>query len=249
VVRCTWLGAKKETPESGPVRDRILAQGQFLVDMKSPALPRGVVLHADGYSMEFLEHLPWEIIDGERLVIEVARLCRQHIWSRVPGKRMSESWREDHLSYMADRTLVHAPDAWSRLVRLFERVDFSACQVGVVHGDPTFDNVMMRRRTSELVVIDPLPGGGVIPNLVAVDRGKILQSVIGYERVKYGVNIAVPGVLSSLGIMGVDTVDETLAALYFAAAHVVRLLPYQSEELRPLFLPLLDQVLNCASSV
>ncbi len=57
----------------------------------------------------------------------------------------------------------------------------------VIHGDPTLDNVLMTKQ-GFIRITDPIPRAWLRkPSILAVDRGKMLQSLLGWEVVLRGV--------------------------------------------------------------
>jgi hypothetical protein len=60
---------------------------------------------------------------------------------------------------------------------------------GKIHGDPTLDNVLMTRQ-GLMRITDPIPPQWLRkPSVIAVDQGKILQSLLGWEVVLRGVQL------------------------------------------------------------
>ncbi len=90
-----------------------------------------------------------------------------------------------------------------------------------------------------------------MPNIRAVDLGKMLQSAIGYEHVIYGderfphdsrLGKAKSLEMSMRVLSGQDD-DDARGAWIFCMIHLVRLLPYQSRHER-VFTDLLEQVVK-----
>ena len=71
------------------------------------------------------------------------------------------------------------------------------------------------------MVIDPIPATPAVPDLKSVDMGKIMTSVIGFERARYG---EFP-VINSLAFSTLSA-NELKATKYWAAVHLLRALPY-----------------------
>jgi hypothetical protein len=89
-------------------------------------------------------------------------------------------------------------------------------------------------RDGEPVIIDPLPPQMYMPEYRAVDIGKLLQSILGYEEIKYG---STRGLKYSRSENLTGTLwknlnvphSEMAASAWFCFAHCVRLLPYQTK--------------------
>jgi hypothetical protein len=65
--------------------------------------------------------------------------------------------------------------------------DWAIADTAVIHGDPTLDNVLMTKQ-GFVRITDPIPPRWLKkPSIVAVDHGKMLQSLLGWEVVLRGV--------------------------------------------------------------
>lgn len=196
----------------------------------------------NGYLMERLyEYEPiWGTLPA-MYIEDAVELLEDHVWSRNAYQRID--W-DAHREYIFGRAVKHlTPDDLRRLELAWQhlRVGSRHLHASLTHGDPTFDNMMLRRKhfSSHAVIIDPLPPyqNGEMPQVSAVDVGKIMQSLIGYEEVKYGVSPwTSPGTVEArfaqLKRQLNPTSHEWRAAHWFLIAHIVRLIPYQPIEKR-----------------
>ena len=161
-----------------------------------PSLPRGAGWSGHGYSMERLE-------DVRRLDDDLLRDVRTTL--------QTDFWYKE----------VPVVLPWKE--RMIERygiaVDFTGLPLCLTHGDPTLENCM-RRKDGALVLIDPLPPINV-PPVRAVDLGKLLQSYMGYERLRGDKRWALTD--DALGIIFDGRPDhEQRVAWQFAGLHWLR---------------------------
>lgn len=97
----------------------------------------------------------------------------------------------------------------------------------VTHGDPTFDNLMMYHGLP--VLIDPLAANPAIPSDIAVDVGKILTSLNGFEEIRY--NKVFKNKRDAKYILKNCVIDDYgekawVRSLYWCGIHMYRAIPY-----------------------
>ena len=194
---------------------RVVAQGQMLLEVRGQHLPHvGAVVH-DGYIMEKLGELPWSIIASNVGDAIVAAL-EHDVWVRPPVVKMDHTAHARKMNNLIEQFGIREPE----LVSLYNEVEWDALVTCRTHGDPTADNLMLRA-DGTLVVIDPIPATPAVPDLKSVDMGKIMTSVIGFERARYG---EFP-VINSLAFSTLSA-NELKATKYWAVVHLLRALPY-----------------------
>lgn len=198
---------------------RLNEQAEWLMRYPSPGIVRVLGEWEGGYAMERLTTPP-----TIPTVDDVLRLLKENVWNRPP--EVAPDWNA-----VEDYAIEKAKLYWHEVVTsLTERIKSCAARSLTrvrIHGDPTFENVMMRGR--EYVLIDPLPAVPHAPDLLAVDLGKLLQSSCGYEDVILGVDPQ----LTFTDWIDEFNEDERFAAITFGLIHVVRLLRYlPSDEMR-----------------
>lgn len=223
----------------GPDVPRLVAQGEWLQAHPAPGIVRVSQVGLEGYWMERLSPLPVSMLDLRRTAIGIIDVLRRDIWLHPPETTLD--W-DGHVHYVLQRAAEHAPAYAPRLNTAQRRVDPESLVRCLTHGDPTFANVLLR--DGDPVLVDPIPADWRVPPLQAVDLGKIVQSLLGYEVLRF--DWPLPRyrhrrqvemfLTASAGIAAA----EASAAVYFAAAHVVRLLPYTPSAKRPAMLKLLD---------
>lgn len=184
------------------------------------------------YTMERLAELPQDIVGARELGTDISRVLRHWTWKQEPNVPMD--WKA-HIAYVQERAEEHAPEYASFLhTRGVVLSSWDSCGVlprCLTHGDPTFANAMLRGR--HLVMTDPLPATPHMGDVRAVDIGKILQSAFGYEvkRFRWKKHLQLsPGDVWRLAREIAQDSDEAYAAMYFAAVHFVRLLPYTPDD-------------------
>lgn len=220
----------------GDVGRRIVAQGQYINWLGSDSAPRVKQIFRGrtrmrGYAMERLNPCP-TLISAGTLTEATLSILMNHVWIRPANVGLFDF--DVHTAYVTERLERYAPWAETGMRMLFDRVRWREVQRGAIHGDPTFENIMVDD-DGRVVITDPLPPNNYIPHLIAVDVGKILQSLYGYEHVKTGrypwvePRGKVPRPLEL--VADYVTHEDLVAASYFCAVHYLRLMPYQPERL------------------
>jgi hypothetical protein len=221
----------------GPVADRIDIQYEWL-NSYNP-LPEFVQVRdaASGvYVMERLDPLPtWA--DAVNVVDVIWGALSRNVWA-MPTDELK--WSE-HYSYVSRKAKVLDWKTEGEFWALASWVDLEKLPQTDVHGDPTIDNVLLRGRTGQLVLTDPIPPYEPMPGVAAVDVGKIMTSLYGFERIKYGIEYrnadeALTSLLKRLSF------DAQTAAYYMCAVHFLRLIPYHLH-LKNAYLEVLERVI------
>lgn len=117
------------------------------------------------YVMERLEQIP----RTPDLLRKIELLLEQNVWNR-PASNYEVTGQPGYIEFQKSMG-IETPN--------FARPK----EFCLIHGDPTVSNAMLR--DTDLVLIDPRPPNGHIPSAAMVDRGKILQSWMGWEYVAY----------------------------------------------------------------
>lgn len=215
----------------------IVAQAVMMRSIGQSVFPRVYEVGEDWYEMEFLEEL-YET--NAHTLTDMYRILTR-IWRSHTIVYAGDHLGSEHEEYVVSRSGVFASD----MVRWLNRVrPLTVTQVEHIHGDPTVDNVMMKRG-ARMAFIDPLPSSSKIPPLQAVDCGKMLQSCWGYEEIKknrvqlYGYRL----LLSNIVLDRLSPQDAELST-YFLCVHILRLIPYQPEPLRMIFWNLFRSVFD-----
>lgn len=230
----------------------------------------------DGYEMETLHQDVLTEINVEERVRKTLHVLRDQWWSEKPTG--PSIWIGDHLSDFSPRAhtryvarlarLVNCRDLVKPLGALCDRIDWHDLERGLTHGDPIVDNTLWRAKTTrfsdtpvirQLVLIDPIPPTVVIPSLVCVDVGRLIQSVVGYEQARYGVPSIDPVKGTSQRLDRVNdllnealvefNLNEARAALYWSVIHMMRgvrtaRLSLVKGEVRTLVYTLMDYVVK-----
>lgn len=243
-----------KTAESGPVLDRLMAQYEFLADHHGcEGIVQVIQRESDGYTMERLQELPHHIISPARLAHHIERILLTDVWPDVSSATVvhdefdwSHHWEyvKDRGQFLTDRQM-YALQVWFTSTR--NAVAEGKLLSHEIHGDPTFSNAMLRN--GELVLIDPIPWSDTIPPLRAVDRGKILQSLCGYEQRRFGWKLPLHATFTDGCVygelnLGYENHQEQAAAEYFAIVHYLRLIPYTSNDTVAVFQEFVKEVLD-----
>lgn len=226
----------------GTVGERVGREARWLVEHANvPCLPR-VYAHWDhGYVMEPLVRAPWisPDFDWECHVETCLQVLNDQVWSHTTDREVPFS---DFYEFIERRCAVGYPEVWSAVSQiLLELSDVWYVLPRVLtHGDPTFDNQCLRPSTGEVVFIDPNPNEHV-PSFRASDIACVLQSLHGYEHLKYGAPRprVTPDYVRDFGIADL----EWYASRALCLAKFVRLLSYETH-LRPVFREVIDRLLE-----
>lgn len=160
-------------------------QGAWLAVHASPSVPRvfSVDEPGDTYEMERLTSAPPWALDHAVVLQELIAALAADVWCRPPVVR--PSWDSTVRRVAGLITTYDERGLTSKLVRAARSVRWDSLPLTLTHGDPTFDNVMFRPSTDELVIIDPVPACDSVPDVRAADLGKIMLSVMGWESIRY----------------------------------------------------------------
>jgi hypothetical protein len=205
------------------------AQATWLEQHVSPATPRVVkrMSHKgqSGYVMERLEEIDLTTLDHHDILMSMYMQVANNIWTEDPDvTNWATASTASKISNICDKYEFITPVKFNALLTDVMR-NRDGLIANLTHGDPTFDNVMMK--SWRLVLIDPIPATPAVPDLRSVDTGKMLQSIVGYEALKYGshsrwVCNADPFTLKTL----IDSDLEWAATAMWCCIHLIRCLPY-----------------------
>lgn len=174
------------------------------------------------YEMERLDDAPWlENLDAVDLVDAYLEELAEEVWCHEADVNFDAI---AHLNKMSKLVPDHMKSAF---MEVFESINFNALLKGKTHGDPTFDNLMIRNPGAEICIIDPIPATPAVPHLVSVDIGKMYMSLFGFENLRYG--ITMPKRLKEAREMlneRCGSKEEMIAAHYWCAVHLYRAVPY-----------------------
>lgn len=209
--------------------NRVVEQGQWLLDNAETHLPVVRRVLPRGYAMEALTHIPIQDVSLDRVVDALA----DSVWRYAPTVHVDTS----RTLLKIDKILrKHAPQLLPEAITAtayIRRTD--DC---LAHGDPTAENVMLRGDT--YVIIDPLPATEAIPDDAAVDVGKLLQSAHGWEEMKGEERSHWrPEDVAKYFSDEVFAVGEL-----WCVVHFIRTLPYVSKEVKPRVVSKLAQLLG-----
>lgn len=217
----------------GDVGERVALQGRWLLTHRGRSLPRVTRVGDTAYDMEPLLAAPAWALNHSIIFNEMINALTRDVWklpAEVPYDETALLLKVGELCH-----LFELRSEYSRWRELHSGIDWAVLPTALVHGDPTFDNVMFRESTGDMVLVDPLPSlitGPAIPDLRCVDLGKMLQSAVGWEAVRYGD----PEEGFSVEWREVRVVprdaNEWYATVLFGATHLLRTLPYVTDDQR-----------------
>ena len=226
------------------VRQRLVRQDTFMRLLGPQVCPRVLTSLATGFVMERCEPTaPDRGTVMDQLAV-VLRILEDHVWvAKDTSVTIGDiNWGTRHWAYLEARVDTYCPQHKTKIHRAMEeavhRTDGGDI-MRMIHGDPTYDNIVFLK--NQLLITDPLPPEPYMPALREVDVAKMMQSIIGYEAIKYDdprletVNPWVAG-QTFFAHRGLDW----YTVHYFVVVHILRLLPYQPEHLRDAYLSLLE---------
>lgn len=192
---------------------RVVEQGEWLKANAAPNLPTVQAILPSGYIMERLTPVATANVELGG-VLAALQAC---VWNSAPVNLVNTPETLLKVSLILDK---HAPELLEAAV---EQLAYIRSTVDcLTHGDPTAENVMLRNE-SEYVLIDPLPSTEAIPDDMAVDVGKLLQSAHGWESMK-GEQRASFVLTDVANLVDDDNVFEV--AELWCIVHFIRTLPY-----------------------
>lgn len=204
---------------------RVVEQGRWLQYHPYVMLPHVYEVDDIGYRMEWLADPPYEMLD-HRVLLDRTYDALHELWLRPPAKKFA---RDVHQSKIDGLVTVKNETVIRQLSQLRDRIKWNLLKAGLTHGDPTLDNVMLR--DSQVVLIDPIPATPAVPDLWCVDTGKLLQSILGYEVLRYADTTydwrLTPEYLRKQYIYNEN---EWLATVYWCVVHLLRAIPYMPNE-------------------
>lgn len=175
---------------TGDLGARVREQGTWVINNPAKGLPTVHRIIADGYEMEVLE--PIDVFGEDiiplldavaRTIAETQQSMRGH--RALPLVELDVVELRRYIVALAEDFRVNAPGIGLTLIDAIDRIQWQhvARDTGWTHGDPIIDNVMMRG--DQFVLIDPIPPCPALPSVAVVDYGRLVQSALGYEQIRY----------------------------------------------------------------
>lgn len=235
-VKSTYVRKWAPANTIGP---RILEQGRFLQELQGDGIVRvrklldtGAQL---GYEMEHLTVPPIDLLDMRIVLKRILVSLSDHVWcdfnDPVQYDAVAHRNRMDPLWEYGGHHSIILQQALERIEHLFVSDLVVACRT---HGDPIMDNVLLRGE--RVVLTDPIRATPAIPDLRCVDIGRMIQSAVGYERIRYGLRGPISEghdfVRELVGGFSGTTWHEWLCSMYWACCHLLRSMHYVDAETR-----------------
>lgn len=185
------LGEKTLKLDTKQTGGRVLEQGIWLQASLLNCVPRVTRILSNGYEMETLA--PVDIFGDltTRELLNVVVTTWNDTRSPRRGNPTDLFVAFDHgalLDYVLKicRQLA-LPHLGLTLVRSLLNFKVPNHHTGGewTHGDPIVDNLMMRPKTNEFILIDAIPPTPALPSHPMVDWGRFVQSAAGYELIRY----------------------------------------------------------------
>lgn len=217
----------------GVVGTRVIQQAQWLKRNLDACLPVVFDVGPTSYMMEHLDEVePYSLTVADLDAI-IGRLARG-VWLHEPEVTFSP---KQHIEKI-DKLKPYASNVMWEFLLDARRAAFDQRQRWcLTHGDPTLDNVM--RRMGFFVITDPIPATHAVPDLWAVDLGKILQSLVGFELARYGESRHDPIAVKPHHLLNTLQEPDRIRAVYWCVVHLMRAMPYVDDTIH-------DKLRGCA---
>ena len=214
------------------VAERVMAQGTWLQKHQSRAVPKVFQVYARSYVMERLVVPPFWALDHEVVFHHLMAALSVNIWSQ-PAE-MEPDLNAVYAKYTGLCTKYTLDNVERNLDHMFETIEWGDLKHCLTHGDPTLDNVMFREDDAEVGVVigDPIPATPAVPDIRAVDLGKILQSLLGWEETRYGLRSFKLRIGTEDLRRCVTDKNEWCATIFWSVVHMLRAMPYVDENVR-----------------
>ena len=211
---------------------RVGAQGKWLYKHNGiGCLPCVYEYDRSEYRMEFLHEIDLNTVDHKLLLEVVCKLLRKQIWSLAPVVKLDLNAHIAKRASLRNRAQISSR-YYAYLAAAGALIEWETLETGLIHGDPIIDNVMREMDSdvppvTRIVIIDPLPATPTEPDILAVDRGKLLQSALGYESIRYDLEHYAPCTINeTFDLFEITAPNERLATVYFTIFHFMRTAPY-----------------------
>lgn len=232
---------KRDTEVTGT---RVRDQGIWLSQHEeSIVLPAVRFVYRNGYEMEkiVVPNLPQTWHEVRDLCADIMVDLDSELWNaefvgRVPDLVVVDEY--EHRGYVTELLKdVGLRHLRRQLHGFADRINWHCLEPGRTHGDGIIDNLGYRVSLThslprELVILDPIPACPALPDVVALDVGRVIQSAAGYETVRYfGVGqtplTSVPLIdrvewVLNTWMDGDFNLNEARAALHFSVIHMLR---------------------------
>jgi len=208
---------------------RVISQGQWLVDNSADNLPFVKKILPRGYVMEALNPIPTVDVELYKVVTALA----DSVWRYAPTNLVDTAQTLLKVSRILELHAPHLLESAINQLAYIRKTD--DC---LTHGDPTAENVMLRGE--KYVVIDPLPSTEAVPDDLAVDVGKLLQSAHGWEDIKGDQRAS-----WSLEAVAAHFTPEVFeVGELWCIVHFMRTLPYVTKEVQPRVVGIIEELLG-----
>lgn len=221
--------------ENVNVAFRLIDQAYFINKHQCPIFPIIFKIFSNevyGYSMEKLDSIEYSEITPN-IFNEIKDLLSRYIWCQKAEVFFNENKVYEIHRYVynilnklpLNKTEIDNISLYV-FINLKQLLDLNLTSC-LIHGDPTIANCV-RRNKKHLVILDPIPSD-LWPHLKAVDLGKMLQSAIGYEAWLNNMKSIDPKESLNTVLLN-ESEDDIKAAEIFLLIHLIRLIPYQTDD-------------------
>lgn len=209
-----------------PGNERLYQQALYLQLKDCPFLPEVYQVRRDYYTMEVLSEPPYELLDHTAVLNHMIAGLDFHIWSTPASVKLDHDALTLKIIELTNKAKM--PELRTEIFKMRDQIDWNVLHTCRTHGDATFDNVMIRPSTGQLVLIDPIPAVTTlgIPDLRSADFGHILRSCFGFEFARYDESFMKFSIAPDYLKLFVGDENEWRATVFWCLIHFLRVLPY-----------------------
>lgn len=213
---------------------RVVEQGKWIQSVNSPLLPHVVRVSLDSYAMTRLNKKS-PFVDAQIILFMIEHELNELLWSQPPRVKFDIM----ALNRKVEHILAQHPTTSAPLAKFNDMIQWDDLRLGLTHGNPTFGNVMFTDE-GKMVLIDPFPATPEVPDMIAVDRGKMLVSTLGLEHIRHGLDFACRTVPQTV-LQYTENENERVATIFWAIVHLLRYLNRTEEIKRPLIWEMIEK--------
>lgn len=208
----------------GKVGQRIDAQADWLQEFATSEYVVPVLSRAPGLVvMPRLQRIV-TMSDVYRVQLRIIGAL-DDVWDRPAKILEPEPYLRDLVYFESQAAEYFGIDVMERMSEMESGIKWGDLPRCRTHGDPTWCNTMLHPN-GKLMLIDPIPADERVPDIRAVDLGKLLQSCLGWEIVAHGWRLKFSADAWRWVYIECNDDNEWLATKYWCLIHLTRLVPY-----------------------
>jgi hypothetical protein len=206
---------------------------------KQKIMPKITGMHVTGYSMQKGEKPDLWLFSIPLLMQLMKHQLTTNVWAYDPIIKSKAGWGNKLHDYIENVLKDHDLSQEMKDYILFQikTLELTEAKTCAIHGDCTLDNVLLpgkyidkKNIKGHIWISDPLPPDERIPSLRVVDLGKLLQSAIGWENLKYNALPPIDVNECIYQVMIYENQSVQRLAWLWCVIHLIRIIPYTTDE-------------------